>query len=114
MATFDATTSAVMFAHMEGATQTVYAVPRSPAYDSVTSGDRFEFDRVGSITIGAVRRYVSLRELLEFEGFQNVVPDAETIEEAEEAIRKSPDWDRRVEEARGVMGLRVRSTKRKA
>lgn len=114
MATFDATTTAVTFAHMEGATKTVYAVPRSPAYDSVSSGDRIEFDRLGSITIGAVRRYVSLREMLEFEGFQNVVPDAETIEDAEEQLRKTPDWDKRLEETRGVIGLRVRSTKRKS
>ena len=85
MATFEATTTPVTFAHMEGELKTVHVVPRTNEYDGVSSGDRIEFDPLGSITIGAIRRYDTLKELLETEGFQNVVPDAETLEEATEA-----------------------------
>ena len=114
MATFEATTSPVTFAHMEGTTKTVFVVPRTLRFDMVTSGDRIEFEHLGSITIGAVRRYTQLEELLEAQGFQNVVPDAATIEDAVEAVRRTPDWDRKVEESKGVMAMRVRSTKRKS
>ena len=82
MATFEATTSPVTFAHMEGTTKTVFVVPRTLRFDMVTSGDRIEFEH-RLITIGAVR-YTQLEELLE-QGFQNVVPDAATIEDAVEA-----------------------------
>ncbi len=114
MATFEATTSPVTFAHMEGTTKTVYVVPRTPAFDMITSGDRIEFDDLGSITLGAIRRYESLDALFEVEGFQNVVPDADSVEAAIAAIRATPDWDARVEAASGVMALRVRNAKRKA
>lgn len=114
MATFEATTHAVTFAHMEGQTKTVYVVCRTPEYDDVSSGDRIEFDALGSITLGATRRYSTLEELLQMEGFANVVPDADTIEEAMAALRKTPDWNPRVEAERGVMAIRVRSTKRKS
>lgn len=113
MATFEATTHAVTFAHMEGETKTVFVVPRTPRFDMVTSGDRIEFEPLGSITIGAIRRYDSLEELMESEGFQNVIPDADTVEAAMEAVRATPDWNKRVEADSGVMALRVRSAKRK-
>lgn len=114
MATFEATTHPVTFAHMEGRTKTVYVVPRTPDYEAVTSGDRIEFDHLGSITLGAIRRYKSLQELLEMEGHPNVVPDVDTMEEAMERLRATPEWDRKAEDAKGVMALRVRSAKRKS
>lgn len=114
MATFEATTTAVTFAHMEGATKTVYVLPRTLRYDMMTAGDRIEFDNFGSVTLGAIRRYESLDELLSTEGFQNVVPDADTVEEAKAALRATADWDEKVETERGVMALRVRTTKRKS
>lgn len=114
MATFEATIRPLTFAHMEGEQKTVYVVPRTIRFDMMTSGDRIEFEPLGSITVGAIRRYESLDELLEREGFQNVVPDAETVEEAMEALRASPEWNKSVEASEGVMALRVRSTKRKS
>jgi ASC-1-like (ASCH) protein len=114
MATFEATTTSVTFAHMEGTTKTVFIVPRTIKFDMVTSGDRIEFESLGSITIGAVRRYQTLKDMFEAQGFDNVVPDADTTEEATERIRATPDWDRKVEDKAGVMALRVRSTKRKS
>ena len=114
MATFEATTTSVTFAHMEGTTKTVFVVPRTIKFDMVTSGDRIEFESLGSITIGAVRRYQTLAQMFDAQGFENVVPDAETMDEATDRIRATPDWDRKVEEQAGVMALRVRSTKRKS
>lgn len=114
MATFEATTNAIAFAHMEGTTKTVFVVPRTPKFDMVTAGDRIEFDGLGSITLGAIRRYETVEDLLEKEGFANVVPDAETPEEAIEALRKTPEWTTEVEKSAGVMSMRVRSTKRKS
>ena len=114
MATFDATTRPVTFAHMEGETKTIFVVPRSPKFDSVTAGDRFEFDMLGSITVGAIRRYKTLKELLELEGFQNAVPTATTLEEAIDAIRETPDWSEKYEQDAGVIAMRVRTSKRKA
>ncbi len=113
MATFEATTDAMTFANMESTAKTVYVVPRTLSFDMITSGDRIEFDNLGSISIGAIRRYPSLQELLEFEGFDNVVPGAETIEQAMEHLRKAAVWNAKAEDERGVMALRVRSVKRK-
>ncbi|MCA9570902.1 MAG: hypothetical protein KC656_23840 [Myxococcales bacterium] len=113
MATFEATTHPMTFAHMEGEVKTVYVVPRSSEYDHVSSGDRIEFEPLGSITIGAIRAYDDLPALLEGEGITNVVPDAETVDAAIEALRAGPEWNKRVEESRGVLALRVRATKRK-
>ncbi len=114
MATFDATTTPVIFASMEASEKTVYVVPRTPQFDMATAGDRLEFDDLGSITLGAIRRYDDLDALLEREGFQNVVPAAGTAEEAIAALRDTPDWNVKVEQEKGVMSLRVRSTKRKS
>lgn len=114
MATFDATTTPVIFASMETAEKTVYVVPRTPSFDMATAGDRLEFDDLGSITLGAIRRYESLDALLEREGYSNVVPGASTVEEAIEALRQTPDWNKKVEAERGVMSMRVRTTKRKS
>jgi ASC-1-like (ASCH) protein len=114
MATYEATTSAVTFALMEGETKTVYVVPRTPSFDNVSSGDRIEFDPLGSITIGAVRKYDNLQQLLEAEGLQNVVPDAQSVDDAIASIRATAEWNRKVEDASGVMALRVRTTKRKS
>lgn len=114
MATFEATTNAVTFAHMEGQTKTVYVVTANKDFAYVSSGDRIEFDHLGSITLGAIRRYDTLEALLEREGYSNVSPDAETVEDCMEALRKTPDWDSKVEASKGVMAMRVRSVKRKA
>lgn len=114
MATFEATTTPVTFAHMEGDLKTVYVVPWTTSYDMMTSGDRIEFDPLGSITLGAIRKYETIEELMEAEGFQNICPDAETVEEAIAWVRATPDWNPKVEAGRGVMSLRVRSTKRKS
>ncbi len=114
MATFEATTHPVTFAHMESQAKTVYVVCRTSEFEDVSSGDRIEFDALGSITLGATRRYSTLLELLQMEGFQNVVPDAEEIEDAMTYLRKTSDWVPSVEEKKGVMAIRVRSTKRKS
>lgn len=114
MATFEATIRPITFAHMEGQTKTVYVVARTREYENASSGDRIEFDNLGSITLGAIRRYPTLLELMQFEGFANVVPEATSLEEAMEVVRKGPEWDPKAEEARGVMAMRVRSTKRKS
>lgn len=114
MATFDATTTPVIFAHMETSDKTVYVVPRTVSFDMATAGDRIEFDDLGSITLGAIRRYETLDELLEREGYANVVPDAADVEDAKARIRSTPDWNEKIESERGVMAFRVRSTKRKA
>lgn len=114
MATFEATTDAMTFANMESSVKTVYVLPRTLGFDMITSGDRIEFDNLGSISIGAIRRYSSLQELLEFEGFINVVPSAEDIDQAMDVVRKTADWSAKAEDERGVMALRVRSVKRKS
>jgi ASC-1-like (ASCH) protein len=114
MATFDATTTPTIFAQMEAHDKLVYVVPRTPSFDMATAGDRLEFDDLGSITLGAIRRYDSLDALLEGEGVTNVVPGAGSAEEAIATLRATPDWMPTVEAERGVMALRVRSTKRKS
>jgi len=114
MATFDATTTPVTFAHMETSEKTVYVVPRTTSFDMATAGDRLEFDDIGSITLGAIRRYDDLDALLEREGYQNVVPDATDVEDAKTRLRSTPDWNEKIEADKGVMALRVRTTKRKA
>jgi ASC-1-like (ASCH) protein len=114
MATFEATTHPVTFAHMEGRTKTVYVVPRTAHYESMTMGDRIEFDHLGSITIGAIRKFSSLRQMLEWEGVSNVAPGIDDIEEAIEWVRNTPEWDSKAEESKGVIALRVRSAKRKS
>lgn len=114
MATFEATTHPLAFAHMEGGVKTVFVVPFSNELSVVSSGDRIEFDDLGSITIGMVRRYDTLPELLDAEGWQNVVPEADDAAQAAELLRQSPGWDARAEQASGVLALRVRWAKRKS
>lgn len=114
MATFEAVTHPLAFMHMEGGVKTVYVVPLTPEFSIASSGDRIEFEGLGSVTLGMPRRYRSLSELLEAEGWVNVVPEAEDAEQAAALIRSSSDWDARCEEANGVLALRVRWAKRKA
>jgi len=114
MATFDATTHPLAFAHMEGGVKTVYVVPWSLQYSVLSSGDRIEFDDLGSISIGMVRRYPGLSELLEAEGWENVVPEVDSLEAAAQALRADTSWDLAAEGEHGVLAFRVRSAKRKA
>lgn len=114
MATFEATTHPLAFAHMEGGVKTVFVQPYTDELSVVSSGDRIEFEDLGSITIGMVRRYETLEELLEAEGWQNVVPEANDMAQAAEVLRASPGWDSNVEKSKGVLALRVRWAKRKS
>ncbi|MBW1878029.1 MAG: hypothetical protein JRI25_03335 [Deltaproteobacteria bacterium] len=113
MATYDTTTHPLAFAHMEGGMKTVYVVPNSGELSMVTSGDRVEFDDLGYITVATVRRYETLGDLIEAEGFGNVIPEANSSEEAIEVLRASMDWNGRSED-NGVLALRVRNAKRKS
>ena len=114
MATFDATIHPVAFAHMEGGLKTVYVTPYTEDFSFISSGDRVEFDALGSISIGTVRRYDTLEELIETEGFANVVPEADDAPHAIALLRTSPDWNAKAEGDKGVMALRVRWAKRKS
>lgn len=114
MATFEAMTHPLAFAHMEGGVKTVFVVPWSLEFSVMSSGDRIEFEDLGSITIGMIRRYDTLDALLEAEGWANVVPEADDTEQAATVLRASPDWDLKAEEADGVLALRVRWAKRKS
>ena len=114
MATYDATTYPLAFAHMEGGVKTVYVVPNSPGFSGICSGDRIEFEGLGSITVGMVRRYDSLSEMVEVEGFANVLPEADSAQEAVELVEQSSGWDARVAQERGVLAVRVRWAKRKS
>lgn len=114
MATFEATTRPLAFAHMEGGVKTVFVVPWSLEFSVISSGDRIEFEDLGSISIGSIRRYDSVEALLEAEGWANVVPEAESAEHAATVLRDSSEWSARAEESDGVLALRVRWAKRKA
>lgn len=114
MATFEATTHPLAFAHMEGGMKTVYVMPWSREFSVLTSGDRIEFDDLGSITVGTVRRYDTLAELVETEGFANVVPEAESAEACIQSLRQSDDWDEGAASENGVLAFRVRWAKRKS
>lgn len=111
MATFETSTHPLAFAHMEGGMKTVFAVPHTGEYSVMSSGDRIEFEDLGSIAVGMVRRYDTLEALLEAEGVANVVPEAATLEAAAAAIRADVGWGR---ETDGVLALRVRWAKRRA
>ena len=114
MATFDATTHPLAFAHMEGGVKTVFVMPASLEWSMASMGDRIEFDDLGSITLGMIRKYETVETLLGAEGFSNVVPEAESLEQAAELLRTSAGWDKKAEVDAGVLALRVRSTKRKS
>jgi len=113
MATFEATTHPLAFAHMEGGVKTVFVVPWSLEFSVISSGDRIEFEDLGSISIGTVRKYDSVVGMLDAEGFQNVVPEAEDAALAASIIRGSSEWDANAEAKSGVLALRVRWAKRK-
>ena len=113
MATYDAPFHLEAFEQMEARRKTVYALPALPDYAGIVAGDRLEFGTFGSITVGMVRRYPSLEALVEAEGWANLVPEASGPEEAVAMVRAIPEWDRAVEEARGVLSLRVREARRK-
>ena len=113
MATFDALTHPLAFAHMEGGVKTVFVVPNTQELSVVSSGDRLEFEGLGSITVGMVRRYGTLSELFDREGWSNVVPEADDAEHAARLLRASPEWSPTAEAASGLLALRVRWAKRK-
>ncbi|MFT4977198.1 MAG: ASC-1-like (ASCH) protein [Myxococcota bacterium] len=113
MATFDAPFHPEAFDHMEHQRKTVYALIASPEFSYMSSGDRLEFGSYGSITVGTVRRYPNLEKLVEIEGFQTLVPDAESAEEACSSVREVSDWNSDAEQEHGVLALRVREARRK-
>jgi len=113
MATFEATTHPLAFAHMEGGVKTVFVMPWTLQLSIISSGDRIEFDDLGSITIGMIRKYPTLEELIEAEGWDNVVPEADDAAHTMELLRSSTGWDGAAE-ANGVLALRVRWAKRKS
>ena len=89
MATFDAGVYVEAFENMERGLKTVYAVLNSDEYSVICSGDRVEFGSLGSISVGSVRRYPDLEALCSAESWHNVVPEAQSQEEAIAAIRSS-------------------------
>lgn len=113
MATYDAGVHVEAFEYMERGDKTVYVVLSTDEYSMICSGDRLEFGSIGSITVGAVRRYPSLEALCAAESYQNLIPGASSEEAAISAIRAVPEWDAELEQERGVRALRVRSVKRK-
>ncbi|MEZ4316112.1 MAG: hypothetical protein R3F61_01345 [Myxococcota bacterium] len=114
MATFELTTHPLAFAHMEGGVKTVYVMPFSNELSVLCSGDRIEFDDLGSITIGMVKRYDDLESLIDTEGYANVVPEADDSSHACELLRTSPGWNANAEQSKGVLAFRVRWAKRKS
>ena len=114
MATYDTTIHPTAFAQMEGGLTTVYVVPNAGQFSDVTSGDRIEFDDIGYITVGTIRRYETLAELVEAEGFANIVPGAESAESAMEVIRGTADYNAGEVERGGVLAVRIRDAKRKS
>jgi len=113
MATFDAPFHEDAFIEMEEGRKTVYVILATEEYAYMSSGDRLEFGSHGSIHVGMVRRYPDLESLLQTEGFRNLVPQAETEEEALAVVRAIPEWDAEAEKRCGVLALRVREARRK-
>jgi ASC-1-like (ASCH) protein len=113
MATYDADLHLDAFEQMEANRKTVYTVIRTPEYSVMSSGDRLEFGSFGSITIGMVRRYANLEALIEGEGWQTLVPDAEDGADAMAQVRSISEWDKAQEDEYGVLSLRVREARRK-
>ena len=113
MATYDAPLHLEAFENMESNQKTVYTLPATVDYRFMVSGDRLEFGSFGSITVGMVRRYASLEELVEAQGWQCLVPEAEGADEAISMVRSTEDWDKTAEKEHGVLALRVRETRRK-
>ena len=113
MATFDARLHMSAFEAMERGEKTVYTVLATDEFSVMCAGDRLEFGSFGSITIGTVRRYKSLEDLVEIEGWQPLVPDAADANDAMERVRNVDEWDGKSESEKGVLALRVRETRRK-
>jgi len=113
MATYDARLHVEAFENMESQRKTVYAVLATPEFRYMTSGDRLEFGSYGSITIGMVRHYENLDALVAAEGWQCLVPEAASADEAMRLLRALDEWDPADEEKHGVLALRVREARRK-
>lgn len=113
MATFDAKLHQEAFVNMETGRKTVYVLPCTPEYSVMSAGDRLEFGSFGSILIGMIRRYPDVESLLEAQGFNNVVPEAESLDQAAGILREVSEWDEAVEREHGVLALRVREAWRK-
>ena len=113
MATYDAPLYADAFEQMETGRKTVYALVASDEYRDMVAGDRLEFCDYGSISVGMVRRYPDLEALVESEGWQCLVPDAEGAEQAIAQVRSVGDWVDGDEKQHGVLALRVREARRK-
>jgi ASC-1-like (ASCH) protein len=94
MATYDAPLYEEAFSEMEEGLKTVYVLLASDDYMFISSGDRLE-------------------ALIETEGHRNLVPSAETADEAVASIRGLDEWDPELEQERGVIALRVREARRK-
>lgn len=113
MATYDATLHEQAFEEMEASRKTVYTLIRTLEYSMICAGDRVEFGKFGSITVGMVRKYGSLEDLIAAEGWQCVVPDAESADDALGKLRAADDWDEAEERKLGIMAMRVREARRK-
>ena len=113
MATYDAPLHQDAFSQMEARRKTIYALIADEPYRHICSGDRVEFGEHGSITVGMVRRYKNLEDLVAAQGWHCLVPTAETGEEAIAEVRAISDWDARQEREVGVVALRVREAIRK-
>jgi ASC-1-like (ASCH) protein len=113
MATYDAPLHLEAFENMEANQKTVYTLPASVEYRFMVSGDRLEFGSFGSITVGMVRRYPSLEELVKAQGWECLVPEAEDATAAIKMVRANEDWDLAAEDEHGVLALRVREARRK-
>ena len=113
MATYDAELYLTAFENMEALRKTVYAVLATPEYGGMVSGDRLEFGSHGSIRVGMVRRYPNLEELVEAEGWQCLVPEADSATNAISLVRAVDEWDANQESQVGVLAIRVRDVKRK-
>ena len=113
MATYDAPLHIEAFENMEASRKTVYTLPATLDYRFMVSGDRLEFGSFGSITVGMVRRYESLEALVEAQGWECLVPEADDADSAIKIVRANDDWDDGAESEDGVLALRVREARRK-
>jgi ASC-1-like (ASCH) protein len=113
MATYDANLHEQAFEEMEASRKTVYTLIATPEYSMICAGDRVEFGKFGSITIGMVRKYPSLEKLVEREGWQCLVPNADDADDALAQLRDANDWDSGQEQELGIVAMRVREARRK-
>lgn len=113
MATYDAPLHEQAFEEMEASRKTVYTLLATLEYSMICAGDRVEFGKFGSITIGMVRKYANLEGLVEREGWQCLVPTAADAEDALKQLRAAGDWDSDKEQELGIVAMRVREARRK-